>query len=1072
MTSRADRNYLRALALAIGVLVSMSAEIWGQTSTAAISGTVTDSTGAVIAGAQVAVINLSTGVSRTAITNSAGYYSVPFLPLGTYKLEARHSGFETVVHPSVVLDVGANVRVDPVLRVGKIESMVTVTSEAAQINTFDASIGHTVENAEVQNLPLVNRNPYSFLTLTPGVTSNDTNNALGYQQQVVAVNGASYDRLSGNLGGSVGFYLDGGFNNQGLRQTGNLAPNPDAVDEFRVTTNNYSAEFGHYSGGVVNMVTKSGTNAVHASAFEFLRSDKLNAAPWNVPNKPALHRNQFGGTIGGPVIKNRTFFFFSYSGLRERTTALPIATVPTALERNGDFSASAIKPIDPVTKLPYPNNIVPIDPVAKTILDKYIPVANRPNSQYQSELPNPFDTNEFIGKIDHQITSRQRLSGNYFNSYGSNIEPISGGGGGTLPWSSRRFDWKQHNLTLNETWTASDRTVNQFVLNYVRNFGGRLNSPAISLGDLGSKFNVQGPPSLPRITVSGYFTLGEAIAGPVAGSNYYGIRDVVAVSRGRHGLKFGGETSLEKMIQNTTLDNYGTFTFDGTKTRGTQPRGNALADFLAGLPVRMTQDAPINKIDNDWYYAVFIQDDLRVRPDLTINIGLRYDIQPPTTDPQDRKLTFVPGKQSKVVPTAPVGLQFIGDEGIGRGIIPTRKNHFAPRVGFAWDPFGHGRTAVRGGFGLYWNSISGNEWNQSADRLPFSVRQTFNSVKSLSDPYGNVAGGSPFPYVYDPKSPRFIFPAAISGPDLNFQWPYTYQINFGVQQQIAGTLSVSAAYVGALSHNLAFAQDINYPIYNATATTSNVDARRPILPGVLSSIFLTRSIGKDIYHSLQIDVEKRASRHVSFKGFYVFAKDLQSLGSSAQNMSNLAEERSRSDQDIRHNVVVSAIWDLSYVPNDNKLHYLLNGWTLSTITTLRSGSPFTVTTGADNNRDGQSTDRPNVVGNPRLDPNRSRADARNMWFNTAAFIPNPVGTDGNAPLNVLDGPGRKNIDLALFRSIRVHENTSLQFRAEMTNAFNMVNLSDPTSNVGSPQFGKITSARSMRQVQLGLRLTF
>ena len=1063
-SASAVRNLKFVLVMCLLLIVPAA---WAQTPTATISGTALDSSGAAVAGAQVTATNRAIGVSRTVTTNDAGSYSFTFLPIGTYRIEIHNPGFQSVAREGVVTGVGANVRVDLTLKVGSVDTAVSVSSEVPQINTLDSSISHFVDNVEVESLPLVNRDPYSFLSLTPGVSSNTTNNALGYQQQVVAVNGSSYDRLGGNLGGSLGFYLDGGFNNQGLRQTGNLAPNPDAVQEFRVTTNNYSAEFGRYSGGIVNLVTKSGTNSFHGSAFEFLRNDKLNATPWNVPSKPALHRNQFGGTIGGPIVKDRAFFFFSYAGLRQKTTALPgKATVPTALERNGDFSQSSIKPINPATKAAYPGNIVPVDPVAKAILDKYIPQANLANNQYQAELPNPFNTNEFIGKIDYHITGRHQLSGSYFNTYGSNVEPISGGGGGNIPWSSRRFDWKQHNLTVNETWTVSDRTVNEFTANYVRNFGGRLNTPAISLADLGSKFNIQGPKSLPRISVSGYFTLGEAIAGPVAGSNYYGLRDVIAMSRGRHSLKFGGEISLEKMIQNTTLDNYGTFTFDASLTK------NALAAFIAGLPTRMTEDAPINKIDNDWYYALFAQDDFRVLPNLTINLGLRYDIQPPTTDPADRKLTFVNGVPSKVVPTAPLGLQFVGDPGIGRGIISTRLNHFAPRVGFAWDPFSKGKTSIRGGFGLFWNSISGNEWNQSADRLPFSVRQTFNSVKSLSDPFANVAGGSPFPYVYDSTSPKFIFPAAVGGPALDYQWPYTYQINFGVQQQLTGTLSVGAAYVGALSHNLAFVQDINYPVYTSTATTSNVDARRPVQPGTLSNIFLTRSIGKDLFHSLQLTVEKRVSHHFSFKGFYVWGKDIQSLGSSAQNMNNLAEERSRSDQDLRHNFVLSTIWDISYLPKDNKLRYLLNGWTISTITTLKSGSPISISTGSDNNRDGLSTDRPNVVGNPVLDPNRGRGVVTQMWFNKAAFVANPVGTDGNARPNLLDGPGSKNIDVSILRKFALHENTYVQFRAEMTNAFNIVNLSDPNTTLSSPQFGKITSAKNMRQVQLGLRLVF
>jgi hypothetical protein len=1054
-------------------LVTFSTTGFGQSTTATIFGSITDNSGAVIPGAQVTATNTATGMARTTTTNSAGDYSMTFVPVGTYRIEASSKGFRTFAQDGVVLEVERNARVDAVLQPGAAEQVITVTSDVPQVNTLDASLGRTVDNKEILNLPLVNRDPYSFLTLTPGVSSSTNSNALGYPQQQVLVNGSSQDRLSGNLGGSVGFYIDGGFNNQGLRGTGNVAPNPDAVQEFRVVTNSYSAEYGRYSGAVVNLITKSGTNSLHGSLFEFLRNDKLNAAPWNVPSKPPLHRNQFGGSIGGPIVKNHTFFFGSYSGLRQHQTTLPPkATVPTDLERQGNFSASSVKPINPATSTRYPGDIVPIDPVSQKILDNYIPRANLANNQYQALLPNPFNSDEYTVKIDHTLTSAHQLSGSYFLSYGNTIEAISGSGAGNIPWSQRTFNWKQQNYAVSDTWAVNASAVNELRLNYVRNFGGRLNLPGTSLADLGSKYTVQGPPSLPRITVNGFFTLGEAISGPIAGSNYYGLRDTLALSRGRHSLKIGGEVSLEKMVQNTTLDNYGTFTFDGSKTRGTQTSGNALADFLAGLPVRMTQDAPVNKEDNDWYYALFVQDDFRIHPRFTLNLGIRWDVQPPTTDPHDRKLTYVPGAQSNVVPTAPAGLLFIGDQGITRGIIETRMNHVAPRVGFAWDPFGDGKTSIRSGFGMYWNSISGNEWNQSADRLPFSVRQTFNVVKSLSDPYGSVTGGSPFPYVYSPSNPKFILPAAVAGPDLNFQWPYTYQMNFSIQRQLTGTMSVTAAYVGSLNHNLAFVQDINYPLLTANASTNNVDSRRPILPGTLSSIFIEKSLGKDIYHSLQLSVDKRISHNFSFKGFYVYSKDIESIGSDAQNMTNLAAERARSDNDRRHSLVFSTIWDLSYLPKENKLGYVLNGWNISTITTLQSGAPLTVTTGSDRNLDGSGNDRPNVIGDIRLDPNRGRSVVINQWFNTAAFVASPLRTDGNAGRNILDGPGSKNVDLAIFRNFGIKERTNLQFRAEMTNAFNFVNLRNPNGTLSSPQFGKITSARDPRQMQLGLRLAF
>jgi outer membrane receptor protein involved in Fe transport len=323
--------------------------------------------------------------------------------------------------------------------------------------------------------------------------------------------------------------------------------------------------------------------------------------------------------------------------------------------------------------------VIPVerfDPVARRILDQYIPNANMAGNFFQVTEPNPLDSNEVTGKVDHSISDMNRLTASYYWNRGQEIEGLSG----TLPWSRRQFNWQQQNVNVGDTWTVSATTINDLRLTYMRNFGGRLNTPEMSLGDLGSAYQIQGQPSLPQIAVSGYFTLGQAIAGPVAGSNYYGIRELLSINRGSHSLKLGGDFSLEKFIHDTTLNNYGVFNFDASKT------GNALADFLLGVPVTMNQDTPITKIDNGWYSGLFIQDDWRIHPRFTLNLGLRYDYQTPVTDPHDRKLTFIEGRQSTVVPNAPLGLLFPGDEGIPRSIINPDRNNFAPRVGFAWDP--------------------------------------------------------------------------------------------------------------------------------------------------------------------------------------------------------------------------------------------------------------------------------------------------------------------------------------------------------------------------------------------------
>jgi hypothetical protein len=545
--------------------------------------------------------------------------------------------------------------------------------------------------------------------------------------------------------------------------------------------------------------------------------------------------------------------------------------------------------------------------------------------------------------------------------------------------------------------------------------------------------------------------------------------------------------SLDKDIQQTLLNNYGTFSFTGAKTANTKLgsafSGNALADFVLGLPVTMNQDAPITAMDNFWQAALFFQDDYRILPRLTLNLGLRWDFQTPPTDRFDRESTFEQGVQSRVLKGAniPTGLLVPGDPGIGRGIVPAQKTNFSPRIGMAWDPFGNGKTSIRAAGGLFYGSVSGNEWNSTSNYQPFSVREQFNNVQSLTNPYGLLPGGvNPFPYSYNPSNPQFIFPAAIYGIAPNYRWPYTYQLNFSVQRQIVKDLTVTAAYVGSLGHRLPFAEDLNYPFYNSTATSGNVNARRPIDTNILSNIFSVQSVMQTSYHALQVTVEKRFAQHFSAKGFFTYAKDLEDVqldnnttNGGAEDYHNLSLDRGRSDNDRRLVGNASFIWNMDYFGKMNPfVRNVINGWELSAIMTLQSGTPFNITSGSDINLDGNNNDRANVVGSYLLDPHRSRSDVSNMWFNTAAFAKPATGTDGNLGRNVVDAPGSRNVDLGIFRNFKFGERITLQARGEFTNAFNMVNLSGPSGTFSAQAFGTIRTAGSMRNVQLGLRLTF
>ena len=1142
-----------------------SARLRAQITSSTMYGQVTDATGAAVPGAQVSASNTDTNLTRTLETNSAGEYRIELLPVGSYRVGITKLGFKKVVLEGIVLQVNVPGRVDATMQLGNVSQTITVTESVPLINTTSPELGRTIENAEIKNLPLVNRNAYQLLELTPGV-QNSTFNAgqpnpvitLGYPEQRTFINGG----VDGGAG-SVSYYLDGGINMTGLRNTGNILPNPDAIQEYRVETSNYDAEYGKMSSGVITVLTKSGTNNLHGSLFEYWRDSSLNANNWNSAlATPPLRRNQFGGTLGGPIIKNKTFFFLSYQGLRQVSSFFFTgATVPTAAQRTGDFTG-----FPNLTALPSqytcgsPTVICPklLDPTAQALLNPTgastnfptIPTSNVAKNGWQGIAPSPFNTDEFLVKLDHNLTANHRLSGSYFYTTGENTVPplnsTSGQPNGNIPWSIQSFSWRQQNVNLSDTWTARPNLVNQVWIGYTRNVGGRTNLPATSLGDLGSEFTIQGPHSLPQITVTGFFTAASAIAGPLAESNFYDVRDVVSWSHGRHTISFGADETLDKDIQQTLLNNYGVFGFNGTNIKdsvsGKSIAVPALANFLMGLPTSLSQDAPVTGYTNTWSTGLFAQDNFRIFPRLTINLGLRWDIQTPTTDPLNRGTTFEEGVQSVAFPTAPVGALFFGDPGVTRGIVPVRWHHVSPRIGLAWDPKGDGKTSIRAGAGVFYGSVSGNEWNTVTNFEPSAVRYTFTNATqavtgtgltavpkgaTLSCPYNNLVanngsgaplgptvtcasgagigltGTDPFPFVPG----QFITPGGpFFGFAKNFQWPYSYQINLSAQRQLTANLSVSAAYVGTLSHDLPFAQDINAPATGAlapacaTSASGNITQRRPIdNPSTTTctgggspfgTLFLAQSNQTASYNGLQTTVQMRMTRGVMLYGFYTFSHTFDSVQldnnttqGGAEDMTTLRLERGPADFDIRHQFVTAVVWQMNYFSGESPVkRALLNGWSVSPIIKIHSGLPFTVLNGKDANLTGNTAaERAQLVSG--VDPVLGSRNAAE-WFNTAAFVQNPaalvsgVAVNGDAGRNMLRGPTFKDVDLSISRDFRLshfREGMSIQLRADAYNVFNIVSLNTPSGNgatVGSSTFGQITSASAMRQLQLGLRFTF
>ncbi|MGB6431449.1 MAG: carboxypeptidase regulatory-like domain-containing protein [Candidatus Acidiferrales bacterium] len=1151
---------LCTLALVVVFVLSLATPSVAQITTATVVGTVTDNTGAVVGNAQVTITNPDTDFTRATPTNSSGQYRFELLPIGNYVLDVTASGFKKFVQQGIVLTVNQVATVDVTLAIGSISETVNVTGAAPTVNTSNAEIGTTVNNGEVENLPIVNRNVYTLLALTPGVQSSAfTDTAVGFQQQVTMINGGT----DGGAG-SVGYYLDGGLNQTGIRNTGNALPSPDAIQEFRVETNNYNAEYGRSAAGIINVVTKSGTNDLHGSLFEFVRNTDLNANnAFNTSTTPIYHRNQFGGTVGGPIRKNKIFFFGSYDGLRQITPNFHSGqVVPTAAEREGNFCAdAAIK--DPIVGGPVfsqsgmvngtlvtcptgsTGDIIPSsvwDASGANLMQNYFPVANVANATTGvlnewtgDQASSPYNFDDYLGKFNIALTNNQQLTASYFFNQGTNTVSE-----GSVPYAYLEYTWRQQNLNLSHTWTLTPDSVNQAWISYTRNFGGRVPVPEISLSQLGTsaspnKYIGQGTADLPQIAVSGYTTLTDAISGPATGSNIFTFRDVYNWTKGKNGFEFGGEISHDIDKQQTNLDNYGVFTFAGKYS------GNNLADLLLGIQSSQEQDQPVTPYTDSIYYALFVQDNLRVTSRLTLNLGVRWDVQTPPTSSNSLASSFVAGQQSKVYPTAPLGMLFPGDAGVsGTGIVDTRYHHIAPRIGIAWDPTGKGKTSIRAGAGVFYGNVSGNEWNTTSNYEPFAIRLTswpniFSTGKAtgtyatLTNPYGGYTCGgvaaSPFPY---PNSScgAFVGGGSIYGISPHFQWPYTYQFNLSIQHQFGGSNgpTFSFAYVGTLAHDLPFATDLNAPTVFCGAVTSanfstcrsDVNDRRPIDNSVLypttgftasafGQVFDLQSNQTASYNSLQITWVERLQTHLTLNGFFTYSKNLESVelenntanptgtGQVPQDYLYLNEERGRTDDDIHSIFVTSFVWNSSYYQGPNRfVRAMANGWQVSPVFTLESGTPFTVTTGSDNNADSSSAnDRPDFVpGQVAAISNGNLTQQLHGYFNTGAFCYNngqtgtyacpagvtgvgPNGQDGDVPRDILSGPTFFDVDMAIFRDFKIHEDWTLQARAEAQNAFNLLNLAAPSAGMTSSTYGQITgSAGVNREIQLGLRLTF
>ncbi len=1188
------------------LVTAMSSAAYAQLSTATMFGTVSDPTGAAIPKATVTITQTDTGFVRSVVTNGEGGYRADFLPIGPYRVSIEASGFKKLDRTGITLTVTEDAHLDFTMPLGATDQTVEVTADVPLLNTGNSTLGRTVSNVEIDNLPLVDRNVYTLLDLTPGIQNNNNAgtganggviNPLGSPEQHVKINGSSDSGV-----GQVAYYLDGGTNMNGIRNTGNPLPNPDAIREFRVDTNNFSAEYGRNSAGVVTVLTKTGTNQFHGSAFEFFRDRNFNATTRAVSpttGKTPYNQHRFGGTIGGPIKHDKLFFFFSYAGFRFISANLFAPQVPSAAMMQGNFTENiptgvappdnqkctvaaqsstkfwACNPYLPKATAWCPGNICPtssFDPAILGIIKAGLIPTSAGNGSYttpQTASPYRQKTDEQLYKGDYQITPTQRLTLSYFHQTGDYI--VNPSGNNVLGWVVHDYTFFQHQANIAHTWTVNNSTINQLSLNYTRLIGGRVPSPSESLATYGSKFAEQMPNgqicgvpaqagcARPQLAPSGWFTAGNAITGPVTGSNIYALRDVVSTTRGKHTLYYGGEANRENDPQQTTLNNYGVFGF--TAHTNTANRSSAaITDFFFGSPNSMGQDVPVYANANYFNYGLFFQDDWRARPNLTLNLGLRYDIQTAPTNTQNMTMNFVPGTQSTVAPSNYKGVLLPGDPGVPRSGVSTRWDHVSPRLGLAWTPFPDGRTVIHAAAGIFYGSVGGNLFNYPSNGEPFSGRPSFSNVIHVSDPYATdpkdfcsgdptcIAGGvgkSPYPFIYDPKNPKYVVtPAAIIPIDPNFRWPEIYQMNAGFEQQLGNGFMFGGSYVASLGRKLPIEWDINYPQFNVTSsgtsgttctdttlacaytnTSGNANPRRPYNAKsyaatanasasnpIFSSISQIQSSESSVYHGLQVVLQKRMAHGFSAQGFWVWSKSLQSedldtsgntgnsAGTAPQDPNNRWLDRQRSDFDQRHVVAFSLVWKPNYHFDNRAVGFVVNGWTITSIVRLQSGLPFNITTGGDNNGDGQTNDRPNLVAGvarPMITDNgHSRSAMIKNWISPAQFCQfnattangtstptpacagaGPAGSDGTVRQNSVDAPGRRSIDASIFRDFKIYERWTFQLRGESTNVFNLTNLPAPQGSLTSSTFGQVTTSISggsfgNRVIQVGGRILF
>jgi hypothetical protein len=1094
---------------------------------AELAGTVKDTSGAVISGATLTLVNSATEKTLTEKAHADGSYVFSNLPIGTYQLRVKANGFTTSIQDKITLNVNQHGQLEVILKVSASEETVEVNANVSQVDTQGATLGSVETTRRIEDLPLVERDTFQLGLLQAGVYSPDPDDGSGNPFSV-----------SGQRSESLTFLVDGSDNNDFLGNNAVVDPNPDAVAEFKILTNNYTAEYGRTSGGIVNQAIKYGTNSFHGDLFEFFRNDALNARNYFAITNPPYKRNIFGGTVGGPVKRDKLFFFTSYQGtIRHEGENLAQQSVLTPAERVGDFSAdlaSGTQLVDPISGNPYPNNQVPVNPIIATYIAKYVPLPNVAGTDLFSTSPVEDDTeNQGISRVDWQVSKKDLIYGTYIIDDLSQSIPIlienGASAGGTLPvGSGSTSHFRNQFVTGHWTRTISPNLLNEFIFSYNRAYS-LVSAPTdhTSPSDLGFT-NVTPDDAAgvaPPIIYTADFTIGPPPGGPTTyHDRTFQFQDNLSWTRGHHQLKFGGDVRVVRNDFDFDFFNNGSFDF----ALYISPLTNdAMADFVGGFTDNYYQFSNAKYGIRTQSYYFFGQDTYKVTPRLSLSYGLRYEYNTPQQDPHNNIIGYFPGTQSTIFPDAPPDLLYAGDPGTpNRGLVYPDRNNFAPRFAFAYDALGNGKLVLRGGFGIFYDIEDGALNLQFGGQPPFGAVQNINPTSTnyealadgtnvITDPYTPFGLVNPYPthnQIIGFGVPKIPFAYVVSP---HFRTPYSENFNLGFQYQLTPSTLLEMDYVSTLGRKSVTSYDLNHPDesllegqYNSYQSTY-ADCARPLAvcfdpavpdqtpdeaavdpdasPTETLQLLTDLSNGSSSNNELQVTVDHQLAKGLNVRGAYTLGKTIDLLSGFRARSStftdpyNFAFDRGPADFDVHQRLVISGFYEIPGL-NSGFMRLLTNGWQTGGIATFQTGTPYTLFSGNNSSGQGTNLERPEQVGPvPKLDvrkPGHTLYDTTNLLTNVVppgVDMPGvPMFTFGNMGRNSLRTPGIDNFDLSFLKRFPLGEQRRLEFRAELFNAFNHTQylFNAANNNFNSSTYDQATQARDPRLIQFALKFYY